>query len=358
MPNKIPIPIIILNWNGINDTLECLETVLQMSYDNYIVYLVDNASKDNSQTLLTERYGNHPQVHLIFNEENLGFTKGNNVVMREILSRPIIPEYIALLNNDTAVKKDWLSNLLNSAAINKASMVSSKMIDYYERAKMDNAGHLMLNTGEVLPIGHGHFIGDYTEGFENMGACAGAALYSTKMLQEIGIFDEHFTTGYEDAELGVRAVIAGYKCWYEPDAIVYHKMGQSIKKIFNYSYSLSIQKHILYTYLKLMPSTVLLLTMPALIVKYSFMFVVLILFWRIKYLKLLFYSVKDTLTQDLPIILKKRAIFFTQQAEVRGAFSLRKRLSFFLWFDIKRFYRLFILNKISSLDVYGKVSKG
>lgn len=354
MPDKLPIPIIILNWNNINDTLECLETVLQMSYNNYIVYLVDNNSRDGSRATLVENYSNHPKIKLIFNEENLGFTKGNNVIIRQILFQPIVPKYIVLLNNDTAVTPDWLNNLLSSAATNKADMVSSKMIDYYEREKMDNAGHLMLNTGEVLPIGHGHPISEYMEGFENMGACAGAALYATKMLQDIGIFDEHFTTGYEDAELGVRAVVSGYKCWYEPSAIVYHKMGQSVKKIFDYSYSLSIQKHILYSYFKLMPRIVLLLTLPALIIKYLSMFVILLLFWRTKHLKVFFYAVKETLTQNLSIISKKRADFFAQRDHIEGV-SLRRKQTSFLWFDIKRFYRLFILNKLSSLDVYGKV---
>ncbi len=356
MLHTLPIPIIILNWNGINDTIECLDSVLKMTYTNFIVYLVDNASEDGSQKILTQQYKNHPKIRLIFNKENLGFTKGNNVILRQILQQPDLPAYVALLNNDTAVEQDWLGCLIESAISNQAAVVASKMIDYYERDKMDNAGHLMLNTGEVIPIGHGQPITEYHQGFENMGACAGAALYATKMLQTIGIFDEHFTTGYEDAEIGVRAVVANYKCWYEPKAKVYHKMGQSVKKIFNYDYSLSIQKHILYSYFKLMPLSVLLIAIPSLIVKYIAMLVIDILFWRPKFLKIMYQSLKETFTEDLRLIMKERKAFF-KNTKSTTCLSIIRRQTFFLWFDMNRFYKYFILNKNTSFDVYGKVEK-
>ena len=97
--NHTPIPIIILNWNGISDTLECLGSVLKMPSPNFIVYLVDNASEDGSQAILSQKYGQHPSVRLIFNQQNLGFTRGNNQILRQILQQEQVPEYIALLNN-------------------------------------------------------------------------------------------------------------------------------------------------------------------------------------------------------------------------------------------------------------------
>ncbi len=352
-----PTPIIILNWNGIKDTLECLESVLNMTYTNFIVYLVDNASEDGSQEILIKQYSDHPKIKLIFNKENLGFTRGNNLILRQILQQPNLPEYVTLLNNDTAVEEDWLENILKSATNNQAAIVASKMIDYYERDKMDNAGHLMLNTGEILPIGHGLSTVDYNKGFENLGACAGAGLYSLEMLRNIGIFDQHFTTGYEDAELGYRASVAGYKCWYEPTAKVYHKMGQSIKKIFNYEYSLSIQKHILYSYFKLTPLSVIVLSLPFILVKYTAMLLTYLIFWRLKFFKITCQAIKETIVDDFLIIKKERQKFLNKRNKKATSLQILRKQTFFLWFDLLRFYKYIILNRRTSLDAYGKIEK-
>ena len=274
--------------------------------------------------------------------------------MRQLLQAENVAEYIILLNNDTVVEPDWLSKLIESAKQNQADIVSSKMIDYYERHKMDNAGHLMLNTAEVIPVGHGASVQDFTETIENLGACAGAGLYSSKMLKELGIFDEHFSTGYEDAEIGIRAMVLGYKCIFEPKAIVYHKMGRSVKKIFNYDYSLSIQKHILYSYFKLMPIGVILITIPSFLFKYFSMLMIDLIFWRPKYLKIMFQSLKETFVDDFRIIRKARRDFMDNHSPV-SSIEILKKQTFFLLFDIRRFYKYFIQNKHSAFDTYGKV---
>ena len=347
------IPIIILNWNGWIDTHECLEALLQQSIQNFVVYLVDNGSEDGSQENLKKFYGKNPKIKLILNRENLGFTKGNNLILSTyILPNPTY-QYAILLNNDAVPTSTWLENLIQSAKKNDAAMVSSKMVDYYEPDKMDNAGHMMLNTGEILPIGHGELISQYDRGFENMDPCAGAGLYTTKMLKDIGIFDEHFNTGYEDAELGIRAVVSGYKCWYEPKAVVYHKMGQSIKKIFNYDYSLMIQRHILYSYFKLTPTKGIILTIPSFIFKYATMFFINTLFWRKRFLKIMFESIGGTVKNFKRIQAARKA--FYKDRQTIGTLGLFKKQTFFLIFDIKRFYKYFILRKRSALDVYGKI---
>jgi len=351
----VEIPIIILNWNGLADTEACLKALMKQTLQDFKIYLVDNGSADESPEILKRDYGTNPKIKLILNQENLGFTRGNNRVLSDyILSNPVY-EYVVLLNNDTVPTESWLEHLVQSAKTNQAAIVSSKMIDFFEPEKMDNAGHMMLNTGEVLPIGHGEPVDKYTKGFENMGACAGAALYTTKMLKDIGIFDEHFDTGYEDAELGIRAVITGHKCWYEPTAIVYHKMGQSIKKIFNYEYSLTIQKHIWYSYIKLMPFRVIAMTLPSFLFKYTAMLIINMLFWRTKFMRIMFQSLKEALWDDIANTFEAREHFYSEKK--LAVLSLLKKQHFFLWIDIKRFYKYFILNEHSALDVYGKVEK-
>lgn len=350
------IPIIILNWNGWEDTLECLDALMKQTYQQFKVYLVDNGSTDGSQKILKEKYATHFQIELILNQENLGFTRGNNEILTTyILTNPVY-KYVVLLNNDTVPLDDWLKNLVQSANDNQADLVSSKMVDYYEPIKMDNAGHMMLNTGEILPIGHGEPVDNYLKGFENMGASAGAALYATQMLRDIGVFDEHFNTGYEDAELGVRAAITGYKSWYEPTAVVYHKMGQSIKKIFDYDYSLKIQKHILYTYFKLMPISVIILMAPFWIFRFLVLLVISLLFLRFKYFKILFQSYKETLFNDFGVVKESRHTFVSGKRLIASS-AILNRQTFFLWYDFKRFYKFFFRRESSAIDSYGKSQK-
>ena len=313
---------------------------------------MDNLSTDGSPEILKKEYADHPKISLIFNQENIGFTKANNAIFKLVLNQKIPPTYIALLNNDTVVEPDWLNNLVSSAQKNDAAIVSSKMIDFYDRTRMDNAGHLMLNTGEILPIGHNELIEKYDKVFENIGACAGACLYTSSMLEKIGIFDEYFVTGYEDAEFGVRATMSGYKCIFEPSAVVYHKMGQSIKKVFNYRYAVEIQKKVLFTYLKLMPTASLIINLPFVLFRYLAIILVQIIFWRPIYIKIVFQSIKEVLVDDLKKVRIARKNF--RQKQELSSLAITKKQTFFLTNNLKRFYHYFIQKKQSAFDAYGK----
>ena len=280
------IPIIIINWRGLEDTLECMTSALQLEGVSFHIHLIDNGSGDDSARVLQDTYGNDSRVTLHLFEDNTGFTGGNNRVMAWLLEQYDSNEmpWIALLNNDTAIEPNWLQALFDCGEQTGAGMVTSKMIIYDDRTLMDNAGHYMLNTGEILPLGHRQPVGRFESRIENMGACAGAVLYSSAMLRDIGLFDDHFSTGYEDAELGLRAVVCGYSCWYEPRAVVYHKGGQSLNKVRNLRYLVSIQSHILYSYYKLMPGMFLWLNMPLMVLRYIMIFGFDLLFLRRNYL--------------------------------------------------------------------------
>jgi len=147
--------------------------------------------------------------------------------------------------------------------------------------------------------------------------------------------------------------MTGYKCWYEPTAIVYHKMGQSIKKVFNYDYALTIQKHILYSYFKLMPLSSIILTLPFLLLRLVALLVVSLLFMRLKYFKILLQSFKETALNDYRIIKAARNTFFQQHTIINNSAILKKQI-FFLGHDLKRFYKFFLKEKPSAIDTYGK----
>ncbi len=340
------IPIIIVNWNGYNDTIECIQSTLNTSDVQYHIHLIDNGSDNNEGQLLEKEYLHNPNVTVHLYDHNYGFTGAHLEIWDQVLSLQTY-NYIALLNNDTTVEESWLSELLKTAEEKKCGIVSAKMIQYFDRTVMDNAGHKMLNTGEILPIGYGESIESYTQPFKNMGGCGGAVLYSTRMLRHIGFFDDHFTTGYEDAELGLRAIVSGYGCWFCPNSIVYHKGGQSIKKIFNEEYSTSIFTAILYSYFKNLSFIDIISNLPFLLFKYSCMLIIDIAFMRWSYLKIMLKSIKRTHDDRLLIRQKRR--------HVRRANNwITPKFKFFLWFDIKRFISIFIRNnRSSSLDNYG-----
>lgn len=343
------IPVIVLNWNGIEDTLECMEALLKQTYSNFQVFLVDNGSEKNDLKTLQENFNTNDKVSIIANAHNLGFTKGNNRVIEMILKDYPDVEYIALLNNDTKVETEWLSNLVKSAKSNEADIISSKMINYFNPKKMDNAGHKMLNTAEIIPLGHGEPIENFDSVFENIGSCAGATLYSTKMLRHIGIFDEYFDTGYEDAEFGLRASVLGYKCIFEPSARVLHKISQSINKVRNYEYVLKIQLNIFYTYFKLMPLPVLLINLPSFLFKYASVFLIHIVFFRPSSLKIMSQAFYRTFFKEWKKIMANRRAFFNKH-ETISSFQILRKSTFFLLFDIRRFVKLVVLRKPTELE--------
>ena len=341
------IPIIVLNWNGLEDTLACMASLKQQTYTDFKVYLADNGSEKSDVSTLKARFADDPQVVLSFNATNLGFTKAHNLLFEKLLQEEY--SYIVTLNNDTTQEPDWLENLIAFTHEKKADMVSSKMVNFFDRSKMDNAGHQMLNTAEIIPHASGEPIAQWNTPFENFGPCAGAALYRVSMFREIGIFDERFTTGYEDAELGVRACLLGYKAWYAPKAIVYHKVSASINKVINYEYKRSIQEHILYSYYKLMPKSVQWINFPSFVFKYGSVFMIDIILRRKVFFKVMKESWQNTLGPNQEAIQDAREQFYSKGKRISTWKILRKQ-RFFLWFDIKRFWKFVVVGEKSFLE--------
>lgn len=341
---KTTVPVIVLNWNGMEDTLECMQALKAQTYPDMEILLVDNGSDGDDAMQLKHHFGGMKGVRLVFNHENLGFTRGNNQLMRQLTEEGSTCEYVALLNNDTWADSGWLEKLVLCARQTGAGMVSSKMVNYFDRSVMDNAGHLMLNTAEIIPLGNGMPVERYCQRFENMGSCAGATLYSVRMLRDIGLFDEYFDTGYEDAELGLRAVVAGYKSVFEPEAVVYHKVSRSVSKIMNFDYLVKIQLNIFYTYFKLMPSPALLFSLPFLVFKYGAVLLIDVLFLRIRFLRLMSRAIFLTVFKEWSRIAAARRDFYRKRRAASWHSILRRQV-FFLWFDARRFVKHVLFRK-------------
>ncbi|TVQ42168.1 MAG: glycosyltransferase family 2 protein [Wenzhouxiangella sp.] len=215
------VSLIIPNWNGAHHLVECLDSLKPQCGAEVEVVVVDNASSDDSIRLLEEQY---PWVRLIRLDDNLGFSAAVNAGIRAT-SAPLI----VLLNNDTRAAPDWLEKLVNGLlARPEASFAACKMLLFDPPHAIDSAGdRFSLLTGTGINIGAGEPAEACADPAWVFGACAGAAIYRRSLFDDIGLFDEDFFLVFEDVDLDMRAQVAGHRCLYLPDAVVYHKRGAS-----------------------------------------------------------------------------------------------------------------------------------
>jgi GT2 family glycosyltransferase len=232
------IDIVIPNWNGKNLLRACLDSLKQQVHKDFAVIVVDNGSSDGSQELLQNNY---PEVQLIAWPENRGFSVAVNAGI-EASTAPLI----FLLNNDTELHKDCLHELTKAAAKQKqADFFATKMLNYHHRDMLDGAGDAFLRGGVGYRIGTMEMDSDlYTKQRQVFGVCAGAALYRREMLEDTGCFDEDFFAYLEDVDLNLRANSRGKKCWYVPEAQVYHVGSATTgSKINDFTVSLSTRNN-------------------------------------------------------------------------------------------------------------------
>jgi GT2 family glycosyltransferase len=213
--------VVVVNWNGTRIVGECLGGLRRQIYRDFSVVVVDNGSSDDSVEFVRTSY---PEVNVISLPENLGFCVANNIAMRGIERR-----YVALLNNDAVPEPSWLGTLVETLeTVPEAGFAASKMLLWHDRKKIDRAGDAYTRAGTGRLRGRGSPASKYDDREWIFGACAGAALYRTSMLSDIGFFDEDLFLLYEDVDLSFRAQLMGYRCLYVPQAIVYHRASGSI----------------------------------------------------------------------------------------------------------------------------------
>lgn len=215
------VSVIILNYNGKDMLVECLEAVFRQTYPNYEVIVVDNASRDGSEALVRAKF---PKARLLILERNFGFAGGNNRGMEIARGK-----YIALLNNDAVPEPQWLEELVRALEKDPtAGFCASKILVYGGEGLIDTAGDGWATVGVGFKHGKDQREGAAYSQFRYVfSACAAAALYRRSMLDEIGGFDEDFFFSCEDTDLSFRAQLAGYRCLYVPLAVVHHRVGAS-----------------------------------------------------------------------------------------------------------------------------------
>ena len=263
------VSIVILNWNGWEDTTECLESVYQINYPNFDVIVVDNASEDDSLEKIRDycsgnlkvessffKYNSEnkpikvreysedfensqeslkiedltlPQLTLIKNKKNYGFPGGNNIGMKFAL-KFFNPDYILLLNNDTVVEENFLVELIENGEIrDDIGILGPKIYFYDEPNTLWSAGcKISWKLSRGIQIGTNEVDkGQYDTEKEVEYVSGSAFLIKTEVIEKIGLMDETYFLYFEESDWTLRANQEDYKSLYVPKASVWHRVSRS-----------------------------------------------------------------------------------------------------------------------------------
>jgi GT2 family glycosyltransferase len=225
MSKRLPkICIILLNWNGKKDTLECLASLQKVDYPNFLTIVVDNGSKDDSVSVLRAQYPDMPILEI---GANLGFAGGNNPGIEWALRHHA--EWILLLNNDTTVAPDFLHAFLKASQEQpKAKVLGAKILRYHEPNIIDHLGGFWNpELGEFISACSGETDHPYCN-MQHVDYVCGAALFMHRSVPEtIGLLEPRFFLFWEETDYCMRAEKAGFEVWTAPEARIWHKVSSS-----------------------------------------------------------------------------------------------------------------------------------
>lgn len=223
--------IIVLNWNGADDTLNCVESLQQQTLRPEII-IVDNNSSDDS----VERFEDHIKSQkkdapiLIKNSQNLGFAGGINTGL--IYTKEHNFEYIGVLNPDAIADKKWCRALVDELSTHLDCGIATGIMQRRDGKTLDTTGDFYTTWGLPGPRNRDEPVKNApSKPGEVFGATGGGAIYRAAIFDDIDMFDEDFFMYYEDVDLSFRAQLAGWKVRFTPEAIAYHKVGASSKKV-------------------------------------------------------------------------------------------------------------------------------
>ncbi|MEK6974159.1 MAG: glycosyltransferase family 2 protein [Nanoarchaeota archaeon] len=208
--------IVIVNYNSTEDLLQLISSIGNSSYKTYDIVVIDNNSSEYIEKL------RNLKLKLIENKENIGFTKAINHALKNFKY-----EYYWLLNPDTIVNKNTLTELISTAEKYNAGFVGSAIYDYNTNKIYAMAGKRNFFTGLAFTIKDINEIRELNGKTEYADACS--LLISRKVIEQVGYFDENYFMYLETEDFMLRAKKQGFKIYVNPKAIVYHKMYGSSK---------------------------------------------------------------------------------------------------------------------------------
>lgn len=227
------VAVIIVSYNGQKYLPDCLSSLARTEYnkDSWKIVVVDNASTDGSVGWIKQNYS---QLILLEQTKNKGFAEGNNIGMRWAIKRDY--DYVFLLNQDTVVTANWLQPLVELAESDKQiAAVQPKIKLWPDQNKINTVGNII----HFLGFGYGRGSGKEDQGqydkIQEINYPSGAGvLFRVDCLKKVGLFDEDMFMYLEDLDLGWRLWLAGYKCLFQPNSIIYHKyeFKRSLKMVY------------------------------------------------------------------------------------------------------------------------------
>lgn len=216
MSTNPKVTVIIVNWNGGEILIQCLEALSRQTFSPFRIILADNASQDNSVSIVEQSF---PKVEVIRSKENLGFAPANNIAVNKVQDC----DWVALLNPDAFPEPDWLEQLIVTAKENPDySFFASRLLSADNLEILDGDGDVYHISGLPWRDGHGKPVTEHSTPWEVFSPCAAAAMYRKDAFLEAGGFDEDYFCYIEDVDLGFRLRLVGHKAMHVPDAVVHH----------------------------------------------------------------------------------------------------------------------------------------
>lgn len=220
------VSIVLLNWNGLSDTRECLESLRHISYPNFRTIVVDNGSREDEGAALESEFGGF--IDVLRQPENLGFAGGANAGIKRALDGGA--EYVLLLNNDTVVEPDFLGALVRTAQeLPDLAAACPKTYFYGEpRTIYSTGGSVSVWRGVAKQTGRGEKDkGQYDELARRDYADGVCMLMPRTAIERVGLLDEQYFAYWEETDWCARAREKGLQCYYVPQAKIWHKAERS-----------------------------------------------------------------------------------------------------------------------------------
>lgn len=294
------VSIIIVNYNKKELLKKCLNSLIALDFNDFEIVVVDNGSTDGSVEEIKKILSissDLPLIKPVYLPHNSGFSRGNLEGVQHAQGK-----YIALLNNDTEVHKQWLQELAKAMDDHKDVGICASKLIVHNKNTIDSAGDGFARSLQGYKRGEGHDSNEFNYQEYVFGACAGAALYRRDMLEDIGFLDEDFFLIHEDTDINFRAQLAGWKALYVPTAIVYHKVRSSIVDMSDIAVYYTIRNRE-FARIKNVPYLVFLRYLPWFIINEIGEFV----FFALKHKRFsLYFKAKKDALKLVPLMLKKR----------------------------------------------------
>jgi len=220
------VTIIVLNWNGLKDTLECLDSIYMLDYPNFEVIVVDNCSSDGSVERIRRKF---PQAVLIENSRNLGYTGGNNIGMHRAME--LGADYVWLLNNDTVVEPDTLAKLVDASEQTPEIGLVSPIVHYYDdpaKVQFKGAYADLSNFNISLVKDLRELDNEWVQ--RNLILWGTALLIKKSVIENVGYLSEKYFAYCEDCDYSLRALRKNFRTMVRLDARIFHKVSQTTGK--------------------------------------------------------------------------------------------------------------------------------